>query len=257
MSRRTIRSLILGPLGLACVSVALAGCGTSSAASATSSDANNVGTSLNEAVPASILDLPLTDSSGLTVHLADFRGDTIMLSDNMTLCQETCPLDTATLVQTARDENANDPHAKIVYLSVTVDPVRDTPSQLAAYKQLFRPVPANWHELTGSPATIDKLWNFLGVWRQKAPEGPGPAPKNWRTGAPLTYDVGHSDEVFFLDARGHERFVLEGPPATARGLIPPKLYTFMSANGHKLVATPPNTDWTEAQARQELTALAS
>lgn len=71
--------------------------------------------------------------------------------------------------------------------------------------------------LTGSPANVNALWTFFGVWRKKTSDPVGAsAPKDWRTGAPLTYDVAHSDEVFFLDKRGHERFVLEGPPVAQK-----------------------------------------
>ncbi|GAA2017322.1 hypothetical protein GCM10009740_00950 [Terrabacter terrae] len=108
----------------------LTGCGTARSSSPIASPPptlEQIGTPTDQTLPRAILDLPLTDSSGKTVHLADFAGRTVVLSDNMTLCQETCPMDTATLVQTARDENATADRAKVVYLSVTVDPVRDTP----------------------------------------------------------------------------------------------------------------------------------
>ncbi len=216
-----------------------------------------IGTPTDQALPRAIVDLPLTDSSGKTVHLADFAGRTVVLSDNMTLCQETCPMDTATLVQTARDEDATAARDKVVYLSVTVDPVRDTPAQLAAYRKLFLPPPANWKTLTGSPTVIHQLWSYLGVWRQKVPAGPGASPKNWRTGQRLTYDISHSDEVFFIDARGHERFLLEGPPAAPKGSIPATIYRFMSDTGHKNATSPPTSAWTEAQAKEVLDSLIS
>ncbi|MEW1955135.1 SCO family protein [Terrabacter sp. NPDC080008] len=236
----------------------LTGCGTAHLSSPTAApppSMEQIGTPVDQALPSAILELPLTDASGKTVRLADFAGRTVMLSDNMTLCQETCPMDTATLVQTARDEDATADRDRVVYLSVTVDPVRDTPVQLAAYKKLFTPPPANWKTLTGSPAVVDRLWTFLGVWRQRNPIGPGASPKNWRTGQPLTYDIAHSDEVFFIDAHGHERFLLEGPPAAPKGSIPPAIYRFMSDTGHKNATSPPTSAWTEAQARKVLGSL--
>ncbi|GAA2017329.1 hypothetical protein GCM10009740_00960 [Terrabacter terrae] len=127
--------------------------------------------------------------------------------------------------------------------------------QLAAYKKLFTPPPANWKTLTGSPTVINQLWPYLGVWRQKVPGGAGAAPKNWRTGQPLTYDISHSDEVFFIDAHSHERFLLEGPPAAPKGSIPATIYRFMSDTGHKNATSPPTTAWTEAQAKRVLRSL--
>lgn len=172
---------------------------------------NQIGTTLDSALPAPLLSLRFRSADGRTVRLADFVGKSVVVSDAMTLCQETCPLDTATLVQTARAEDAAKLGSDEVFLSITVDPGRDTAAQLAAYRRLYSPAPANWLALTGTAATVDALWDYLGVWRHTVSEPPGPAPTNWRTGEPLSYDVQHSDEVFFLDRRGHERFVLEGP----------------------------------------------
>jgi protein SCO1/2 len=71
----------------------------------------------------------------------------------------------------------------------------------------------------------------------------------------LTYDVQHSDEVFFLDASGHERFVLEGAPYAANGTVPPKLLKFMDAEGRKNLKSPASTAWTEAQAKTVIRSL--
>lgn len=228
---------------------ALAACGGSSDAVPT--PGASIGTSTDQAIPKQILGLPFVDSAAKTVHLSDFRGKTIVLSDVMTLCQETCPLDTATVVQTARDENKAGKKNDIVYLSITVDPLRDTRPQIAAYRNLYAPVPSNWQMLTGSPAATNMLWTFLGVWRKKVSDDAS-APKNWRTGTPLTYDIEHSDEVFLIDPEQHERFLLEGPPVAPKGDIPASLYTFMSGPGHQNVVHPASTAWTEKQA---LTAL--
>lgn len=215
----------------------------------------DVGTATDHALPVRILDLPFTNSTGATVHLRDFTGKILAISDVMTLCQETCPLDTATFVQTTRDEDAAGHRDGEVFVSITVDPARDTTAQLAAYRQLFTKPPLNWLTLTGPASSVDALWSFLGVWRHKVPD-PATAPAhNWRTGKALTYDIEHSDEVFFLDRRGHERFVLEGPPYAPRSSIPATLYGFMDAQGHQNVTSPPSTAWTETQARQVLTWL--
>jgi protein SCO1 len=221
-----------------------------SAASASTAPGADVGTALDAQVPAAILDLPLQSSNGKVVRLSDFAGKVVAISDVMTLCQETCPMDTATFVDTARAEAAAD-HSDEVFLSITVDPKRDTTAQLAAYRTLFSP-PTSWLTLTGSQASVDKLWDYLGVWRQRTADPAGQRPRNWRTGKPLTYDIQHSDEVFFLDRRQHERFVLEGPPYTQSGSVPATLRKFLNDQGRANLAHPQSTAWTEAQARQVL-----
>ena len=187
------------------------------------------------------------------MSLAQLTGRIVVLSDIMTLCQETCPIDTATVVQTARaqDHSGTPP----MFVSLTVDPTRDTRTQLSAYRRLFTKPPRDWQAWTGSAKNVNALWDYFGVWRKRVPDGPGAAPRNWRTGAKLTYDVQHSDEVFFLDAAGHERFVLEGAPYAAGGTVPRKLRAFMDDEGRKNLTDPASTAWTEAQAETVIRSL--
>ncbi|MDF3291934.1 SCO family protein [Streptomyces silvisoli] len=153
--------------------------------------------------------------------------------------QETCPLDTANLVATAHAVDQDHEDSKVEFLTITIDPERDTPAQLAAYRRQYAPTPINWQALTGTPADIAKLWKYLGVWYQKAPEGSPPA-KNWRTGQPLTYDLNHADEIFFVDGHGDERFVLNGAAHVAPGTtLPPAMHKFRDADGLRNLQAPP------------------
>ncbi len=244
-----LRTPLTVTLALTCAAT-LAACG--SGTDAVPKPGHSIGTSLDRPLPKSVLSIPFTDEAGHTVRLSDYKGKTIVISDIMTLCQESCPLDTATMVQTARDQDKAGKKKDTVYLSITVDPKRDTVPQIAAYQKLYTPTPANWHVLTGSTKHINALWHYFGVWHKKTADDDGPAPRNWRTGKPLTYDVAHSDELFFLDGRGHERFVLEGMPVAKKSEIPKNLYKFMSKEGHHNVTSPPSTAWTEGQAKQVL-----
>jgi len=226
-----------------------------SRASAITAPGAGVGTQLDAALPASILDLPLEDQNGKPVSLAAFHGKTLMISDTMTLCQETCPLDTEDLVQTARAIDADGLGANVEFLTITIDPTRDTPSQLAAYRDLYSPVPSNWQTLTGSPATIAQLWKYLGVYIQKVPEG-NPPDVNWRTGQKLTYDLDHSDEIFFVDAKADERFLLEGMGHVAPGsTLPPTMQQYLDAQGQLNLTAAAGDGWTVPQALQTLSWL--
>ena len=188
-------------------------------------------------MPKRILDLPFTDSTGKRVRLSDLAGKTVVISDTMTLCQEACPVDTATLVQTARRVAAASRTAArdVVFLTITVDPERDTPAQLAAYRRLYvgRSGLPQWRLLTGRPADVHALWAYLGVFWKKTPEDDGVV-RNWRTGRRLTYDVAHSDEVFFLDRKQRERFILDGIPSLGGDdNVPREIHAFESAEGHR------------------------
>ena len=212
----------------------------------------DVGTQLDAELPADIANLPLIDSNGKKTNLAAFRGKVLMISDTMTLCEETCPLDTANLVQTARQINKTGNGADVAFISITVDPARDTVPQIAAYRKLYAPSPANWHVLTGTPGDIHKLWKFFGVyWQKQKPDSPDA--KNWRTGKKLTYDIGHSDEIFFLDRKGHERYILEGAGNVQAGTVLPKtIRNYLNDEGNQNLKHPSQQTWKVSQAIQTI-----
>lgn len=235
---------LVAVLTLVLTTVALAACGSGPTGTAASAPTPSAGTAIDIGLPASLLHATFQDSTGAPVHLSDFAGKTVVVSDAMTLCQESCPIDTATLVQTAT-KLAHDPD--VVFLSITVDPQRDTPAQLAAYKQQYAPggTLPNWHLWTGQPAVVHALWKRLGVFVQRTKGDPGV--HNWRTGALLTYDVAHSDEVFFFDGAGHERYILDGMPSLGGdNNVPAKMRRFMSDVGHRNMSK--TAGWTSSDA---------
>lgn len=211
------------------------------------------GTAVDVPVGSQIMNLPLVTSTGKRTSLAAYQGKIVVISDAMTLCQETCPLDTANLVQLARAVDKAGLAGKTVFLSITVDPARDTPAQLAAYRALYKPVPDNWLTLTGTQADLAALWKHFGVWWKKVPQD-SPPPKNWRTGQPLTYDIEHSDALFLLKD-GHERYVFTGAGHVEPGTLPTPMRTFLDEDGVKNLEHPEGDGWTVAQALQAMSAL--
>ena len=254
--RRRIRRRGLPVLaGLLVMAGALAGCGGSAKAQSVPAPGPNVGQRIQATLPTSLMHAPLVSSSGRTVHLADFAGKVVVISDVMTLCQSTCPLDTANLVAAARAVEKAGLGGKVEFVSITIDPARDTTARLAAYRKLYTPAPKDWLTLTGDPATLARLWQVLGVYIQKVPDTP-PLPTDWLTGKPLTYDLTHSDELFFLGPQGGERFMLEGPPQVAKGApVPATILHFMNKQGHDNLAHPDPQEWTLSQELQVISWL--
>lgn len=238
------------------VAVALTGCGAPGGADVPA-PGPMVGQRLDATLPASVLRVPLVSSAGRTVRLSDFTGKVLVISDVMTLCQETCPLDTANVVAAARDVEKAGLGDEVEFVSVTVDPERDTPARLAAYRRLYgQKPPGDWLTLTGDPATLAAFWHDLGVYIQKVPDTP-PAPTDWLTGQPLTYDITHSDELFFLGPRQNERFLLDGAPHIAPGApIPQTIRNFMDDQGRANITRPDPQAWTLPQELQVISWLA-
>jgi protein SCO1/2 len=225
------------------VGAILAGCGSSSAPGPPSA---YLGTVVDRPVPAGIADLPLTTDAGRPTSLGAWRGQVVVLADFLTLCQETCPLTTGNLLMMDRAVTAAGLGRRVRFAELTVDPDRDTPSRLRAYRKLTG-APANWLLLTGRPAVIERIWRYLGVWYQRAGEDSPPG-TDWLTGRPLTYDVAHEDALLYLDASGRVRFVVIGAPNASGAPVAPALRRFLSAEGHANLSQPDASTWTAAEA---------
>jgi protein SCO1/2 len=236
---------------IACLAgaAALAGCGASKPGPPLAS----AGTAVDSQVPAAIANAPLTDDTGHATSLAAYRGKIVVLTDFLTLCQDVCPLTSANFAQMNRAVTAAHLQGQVQFIELTVDPQRDTPARLHAYRKLFN-APPNWALLTASPQVITQVWKYFGAWYQKGPEDSPPG-IDWWTGKPLTYDVDHQDILVFLDSNGHERFLIQGPPNTRDHLPPAKLDQFLNDLGRTHLNHPASDAWTVPQALQPLSWL--
>ena len=205
-----------------------------------------LGTVVDTPVSASVADLPLITDAGQVTSLAAWHGQVVVLTDFLTLCQETCPLTTGNLLMMDRAVSAAGLARRVRFVELTVDPNRDTPSRLRAYRTLVG-APANWTLLTGSPAVIARIWRYFGVWYQQVAEG-NPPGTDWLTGRSLTYDIAHQDALLYLDARGRERFSVVASPNATGAPIVPALRRFLNAQGRANLSRPDASTWTAAEA---------
>ena len=205
-----------------------------------------LGTVLDSPVPASVAGLPLTTDAGQVTSLAAWHGQVVVLTDFLTLCQETCPLTTGNLLMMDRAVMAAGLGRRVHFVELTVDPGRDTPSRLRAYRTLIG-APANWSLLTGRPAVIGQIWRYFRVSYQRVAEDSPPG-TDWLTGRALSYDVAHQDALVYLDARGRERFVVEGNPNARAASVVPALRRFLSVQGRADLSHPDASTWTAAEA---------
>src|SRR5262249_12645453 len=78
----------------------------------------------------------LTSQDGTRVSLADLRGKVVALTFIYTSCIDTCPVLTA-LMALVQDKLGQDFGEKVAFVSITVDPERDTPEVLKQYADTF------------------------------------------------------------------------------------------------------------------------
>lgn len=173
----------------------------------------------------------LTDSSGETVTRQSLMGKVIVADVIFTRCTDTCPLQTATLVQLQRAfQGAKD----LQLLSISVDPEFDRPQVLERYAKARGADLKNWYFLTGDLKAVEDLvvkGLRLPILRSPAPapvvgskQRPGlfarllsPAPAYAHGG---THKEGepHPDEGEVEPALGHsDRFILLDRKARIRG----------------------------------------
>jgi protein SCO1 len=229
---------------LAATALAAAACGSGPGDPAPPSP--YLGNIKDRPVPDGIANLPLTTDAGHPTSLAALHGQVVVLADFLTLCQETCPLTTANLLVMDRAVTAAGLGRRVRFVELTVDPNRDTPWRLRAYRSLVG-APANLLLLTGSPAVIGQIWRYFGIWYQQVAEDDPPG-TDWLTGKPLTYDITHEDALIYLDAKGQERFLVVGSPNAAGAPIPATLRRFLSAQGQTDLNHPDASTWTAAEA---------
>src|ERR1700745_1322237 len=112
----------------------------------------------------------LISQDGAPVKLADYRGKVCAVTFIFPLCTDTCPVLTP-MMSFVQDRLGHDFGEKIVFVSITVDPERDTPEVLKEYPEAFGPNLAGWAFLTGAPATIRDVTRRYGVFASKNANG--------------------------------------------------------------------------------------
>ena len=148
----------------------------------------------------------LTSQDGAQVALADFRGKVVAVAFIYTLCSTTCPVLTP-MMSFVQDQLGSDFGKKIAFISITVDPERDTPEVLKEYAQAFGANFAGWAFLTGAPDAIRDVARRYGVFAAKTADG----------------DVDHTTLTSIIDPHGILRVqyigVRFGPDEFRRDLL--------------------------------------
>ena len=111
----------------------------------------------------------LITQDGKVVHFYDdlIKGKVVVIDLIYTHCVDSCPLETARLVQVQK--LLGDAVGKeIFFYSITIDPKRDTPEVLKDYSEKYHVGPG-WTFLTGKKADIDMLSKKLGLYQDPDP----------------------------------------------------------------------------------------
>ncbi len=109
----------------------------------------------------------LTSSNGSEVTLASLRGKVLLVDFIYTHCPGPCPILTGRLAQLQR-ELSPELRARVHFVSITLDPERDTSEVLAAYARARGADLAGWSFLTGEPERVRDVLKRYGVFAQQS-----------------------------------------------------------------------------------------
>lgn len=109
-------------------------------------------------------DFTLTDQARRQVRLSQFRGKVVALNFIYTSCAlpQFC-YRVANHFGVVQRRFRREAGRDVVFLTVTFDPLRDTPEKLAEYAAQWNADPDVWHFLTGEAAAVRRVCNVFGV----------------------------------------------------------------------------------------------
>ena len=149
----------------------------------------------------------LTDQDGNPRALEEWRGQLVLLDFIFTRCPGPCPILTGLHVK-LQQELSPELRARTHFVSISLDPLRDTPSVLREYARKRGADLANWSFLTGTPDDVDRVLKSYGVGSVRTPDG----------------QIQHIVVTFLIDAEGQiaRRYIgLDGhdPKEVLRDLV--------------------------------------
>jgi protein SCO1/2 len=132
----------------------------------------------------------LVGSSGKSFDLASLKGKVVVVSFVYTTCNGACPATTRALsnIQKAL-EQAKLWGKSVEFVSISLDPERDTPDVLNRYARLFNADLPNWHFLTGTRSDVQSVIAAWGMWAKIGPAGV----------------LDHPSRIFLVDTQGRQR----------------------------------------------------
>lgn len=103
----------------------------------------------------------VTDQNGKTYRFWDdvLKDQTVVVNFMFTGCAQVCPLTTARLAEVK--EKIADGHSHVRFVSISLDPINDTPAALKKFADGFN-IGSDWLFLTGAPEELAVIRDRLG-----------------------------------------------------------------------------------------------
>ncbi|NBB73358.1 MAG: SCO family protein [Bacteroidetes bacterium] len=135
-----------------------------------------------------------TDSTAVAFP-QDVAGDIVVLGYIYTNCPDVCPMTTANMKQAHQQLGAPD---DVQFVTVTFDPLRDTPSVMQRYSETWEAADSDWMFLTGDTSTVNRMMRRIGIRHQVTDT------TTTEDGEQIFF-ISHSDLVTLIDEDGRIR----------------------------------------------------
>ena len=112
-------------------------------------------------------DLEVIDQNGNKLHFYSdvLKGRVVLINFIFTNCQDYCPMVTQKLIQT-RNHMVEVVKDEVWYVSISIDPERDTPEAMKAFANKQGVDESRWVFLTGDKQNLDFIVKRLGQYTQ-------------------------------------------------------------------------------------------
>jgi protein SCO1/2 len=129
----------------------------------------------------------LMDQSERAVTLSDSKGKVLLVSFVFTTCNGSCPATTHRMAAVQQELKSRGlwKADDVQFLSITLDPERDTSDALQRYMRLYDLPATGWSFLTGSPQTVAPIIAAWGMWVKPTANG----------------QLDHPSRIFLVDRR--------------------------------------------------------
>ncbi len=132
-------------------------------------------------------DFTLLDTTGKPVRLSDLRGQVVLISFIYTSCPSACPLLTSRMSLLWKRLSRDGADAQRVrFLSITVDPARDSAAALERYAKNFKVDLRAWKLLREEPEKLRPVLTAYDEWTRPQPDG----------------EIDHPARLYLIDRRG-------------------------------------------------------
>lgn len=158
-------------------------------------------------------DFTLTDQRNAPFASTDLRGRAALVDFIYTHCTDACPTLSANMSQVQKKLDGEKLlGSKAVLLSLTVDPMHDTPAALAEYGNQFGANPEAWKLLTGD---WDQMYDVIAGFKvgTRAPRPALDAPP------PAGDEISHTTRVVLVDGQQQVRAYIPGDQASPDEMV--------------------------------------